>query len=254
MWVLGTPPSEQPRLLTTGLQEEFEETNTFYFISCPGPVIVTLKGGLLLYKHLSSLGHLSCQEPSTQTLPQSALLHAWKPPQRNIQRVEQICSVRRMDLSLPPALWLSAMENQENSLLAPPFRSLPSCLGSRAPSQGHISRGRLSEAALWVPSWHKLLLKHPDSEIRFEWDNLGFQQRCKFSGHCQLQGWSVDAQEEHQVQGQDLGSSLLFLFSSVACCLTASVSPYLHTNTVAASFPALVLPSLVLGYPWTIEI
>lgn len=40
-----------------------------------------------------------------------------------------------------------------------------------APSQGHISRGRLSEAALWVPSWHKLLLKHPDSEIRFEWGN-----------------------------------------------------------------------------------
>lgn len=116
MWVLGNPLSEQPRLLTTkrliqSLQEEFEETNTFYFTSCPGPVTVTLKGGLLLYKHLSSSEHLCCQEPSAQTLPRSALLQAWKPPQLNIQSAEQRCSVRRMDLSLPPALWLSAMES-----------------------------------------------------------------------------------------------------------------------------------------------
>lgn len=105
----------------------------------------------------------------------------------------------------------------------------------RAPSRGHISRGRLSKAALWVPSWHKLLLKHPDSEIRFEWGNklqgptLASSNGASSQATVSPRG-GLWTQDEHRVRGQDLGSSLLC--STPALLLAVSLTQFPLTFTL----------------------
>lgn len=104
----------------------------------------------------------------------------------------------------------------------------------RTPSRGHISRGRLSKAALWVPSWHKLLLKHPDSEIRFEWGNKLQGPTLASSNDASSQATvsprgGLWTQEEHQVRGRTWAR---LLCSTPALLLAVSLTQFPLTFTL----------------------